>query len=175
MQTHIRIVLLTLVIWGRGICLQQQLLDGALERRVRVILHANLIHSVIKFYRSSEDILHARAHTHTNLVCLHNSLSVSPSLISTHNAYTLNTLTHTFNTAANIWLGNRCISVSAPKTIFPSTLKHQPIILIFTCGKLTQKIKLCQILSVFIQLYNPLINFLCLNQGGGEGWRLSQL
>lgn len=83
MQTHIRIVFLTLVIWGRGICLQQQLLDGALERRVRVILHANLIHSHIKFYRSSEDILHA--HTHTNLVCLHNSLSVSPSLISTHN------------------------------------------------------------------------------------------
>lgn len=84
MQTHIRIVLLTLVIWGCGICLQQQLLDGALERRVRVILHANLIHSVIKFYRSSEDILRARTRTHTNLVCLHNS-SVSPSLISTHN------------------------------------------------------------------------------------------
>lgn len=82
MQTHIRIVLLTLVIWGRGICLQQQLLDGALERRVRVILHANLIHSVIKFYRSSEDILRARARAHTLIwsVCITVYLSLLHSL-----------------------------------------------------------------------------------------------
>lgn len=33
MHAHIRIVLLTLVIWGRGIGLQHQLLDGALEKK----------------------------------------------------------------------------------------------------------------------------------------------
>lgn len=32
-HTHIGIVLLALVIWGRGIRLKHQLLDGALEER----------------------------------------------------------------------------------------------------------------------------------------------
>lgn len=145
MQTHIRIVLLALVIWGRGIRLQQQLLDGALEEGESLPQYCVITsHYILLKLRSD--------FSHTNSISLH-SLSL-PHASPSNLVYTaLNVSVSLWRTGASLPACQRQPTSKLQSIIFILTMVNLPSDLLpGTCNfgqHLYQQLK--QILSAVLQ------------------------